>query len=268
MEIKKNKPDYKNWMPKHYLVVLAIFTALFLGLTILFGPLCFFLKRWLRVFLSILFCLIFLLFLVFLIIGCIWYKTFSYDGKRQFAKEIIDRLSQYCDLPDGGKALDVGCGSGALTIATAKRNPKAMVTGIDFWGIEYIDITKQLCEDNARAEGVDNTEFIRGSIKKLKYPDEYFDHVTSNYCYSNMIDFDKQSLLLESLRVLKKGGTFAIHDVMNWVNFGDMNKFVDKLKEMGFEDVKLIDTSKGLFMSEQEAWFLSLKGSMLLYGKK
>ena len=33
--------------------------------------------------------------------------------------------------------IDVGCGSGALAIAIAKRNPKAEVIGIDRWGKEY-----------------------------------------------------------------------------------------------------------------------------------
>ena len=47
-------------------------------------------------------------------------------------------------------------------------------------------------------------------------------------------------LLLETLRVLKKGGTFAIHDLMQ--------AFVQKLREMGYERVELIDTTTGKFM--------------------
>ncbi|HEY4532944.1 MAG TPA: class I SAM-dependent methyltransferase [Fusobacterium sp.] len=34
-------------------------------------------------------------------------------------------------IPEEG--LDVGCGSGALTIACAKRNPKASMIGLDYW---------------------------------------------------------------------------------------------------------------------------------------
>ena len=80
--------------------------------------------------------------------------------------------------------------------------------------------------------------------------------------------FDKQEVLLETLRVLKKGGTFAIHDIMDWLHFGDMNSFVTKLKDIGFEEVHLVDTSKGMFITEFESFFLSLNGSYLLYGKK
>ena len=39
---------------------------------------------------------------------------------------------------------------------------------------------------------------------------------------SNITGADKQELLLETLRVLKKGGTFAIHDLMSKARYGDM----------------------------------------------
>jgi Hypothetical methyltransferase. len=41
---------------------------------------------------------------------------------------------------------------------------------------------------------------------------------------------DKQDLLRETLRVLKKGGTFAIHDIMSRSRYGDMEAFIDELK--------------------------------------
>ena len=42
--------------------------------------------------------------------------------------------------------LDVGCGSGALTIACAKRNPQGKMVGIDRWGKEYASFSLPLCE--------------------------------------------------------------------------------------------------------------------------
>ncbi|WP_029066891.1 methyltransferase domain-containing protein [Lachnobacterium bovis] len=48
-----------------------------------------------------------------------------------------------------GDILDVGCGSGALTIAVAKNNPEAKVFGVDRWGKEYAAFSKALCEENA-----------------------------------------------------------------------------------------------------------------------
>ena len=111
------------------------------------------------------------------------YRAFSYEGGRKLSKEIIDGVSDYVHLPAGGKGLDVGCGSGALTIACARKNPQGFMFGIDKWGKEYHSYNKELCENNASAEGAYNTEFSSGDAVNLDFPDEYFDAVTSNYVY-------------------------------------------------------------------------------------
>ena len=80
--------------------------------------------------------------------------------------------------------------------------------------------------------------------------------------------YNKQKLLRETLRVLKKGGIFAIHDLMKKPSYGDMYKFVETLKAEGYSDVQLLDTTTGKFMSHKEAKLLGLSGSTLLVGKK
>lgn len=196
------------------------------------------------------------------------HSKFSYDGKRQLSKEIVEGTAEYITLPEGGIGLDVGCGSGALTIACAKRNPQGRMIGIDRWGKEYASFSQQLCEDNSDAEGVQNTEFHQGDACKLDFPDEYFDAVTSNYVYHNITGADKQQLLRETLRVLKKGGTFAIHDIMSKSRYGDMQEFVNELYNNGYEVAELINTTDGMFMTKGEAAILGLSGSSLLVGKK
>ena len=193
---------------------------------------------------------------------------FSYNGKRQLSRKIVEGTAGYFTLPEDGVGLDVGCGSGALTIACAKRNPQGKMVGIDRWGKEYASFSQQLCEDNSRAEGVCNTEFHQGDACKLDFPDEYFDAVTSNYVYHNIGGVNKQQLLRETLRVLKKGGTFAIHDIMSKARYGDMQRFVRELYEEGYECAELIDTTNGSFMTKGEAAILGLSGSALLVGKK
>ncbi len=196
------------------------------------------------------------------------YSAFSYDGKRQISRQIIEGIADYVKLPEGGVGLDVGCGSGALTIACARRNPQARFIGIDRWGREYASFNKPLCEANARAEGVSNTEFRKGDALRLDFPDESFDAVTSNYVYHNIPSSDRQAILLETLRVLKKGGCFALHDIFSEARYGNMQAFVQKLRAMGYEQVELIDTTKGMFMSSGEAGWMALSGSALLVGKK
>ena len=69
--------------------------------------------------------------------------------------------------------------------------------------------------ENAESEGVAaRCRFQHGDANKLDFPDKSFDAVVSNYVYHNIMGSDKRALLLETLRVLKKGGVFAINDNM------------------------------------------------------
>lgn len=262
------KPDYKNWLPKWMIVALAVITmACLIGFTA-FGLLGFKVHGTWRWIAGIGLGILFLVCSRLLLWGMKLYKTFSYDGERQLAKQMIEGTASYITLPPDGLGLDIGCGSGALCIACAKRNPQAKMIGLDRWGWEYPSFSKKLCEENAQAEGVFNTAFIQGNAKKLNFPDESFDAVTSNYVYHNIMGSDKQELLLETLRVLKKGGSFAIHDIMSPAYYGDMKAFLKKLKEQGYEKAELIDTTKGMFLSPEETKQLMLQGSTLLVGKK
>ena len=125
-----------------------------------------------------------------------------------------------------------------------------------------------MCEKNAKAERVSNVSFAKGDATALEFPDETFDAVTSNYVYHNITGADKQALLRETLRVLKKGGTFAIHDIMSPIRYGNMQRFIAELKKEGYEKVELIDTTNDVFMSRREAMRLQLGGSALLVGRK
>lgn len=119
------------------------------------------------------------------------------------------------------------------------------------------------------AEGVaQRTDFTQGNALKLDFPDGTFDAVTSNYVYHNIPSRDRQTILLETLRVLKKGGSFAIHDIFSKDKYGDMQAFVTKLEGLGYERAELIPTGNGKFMSAWEAKWMGLSGSALLVGKK
>lgn len=253
------KANYKNWMPKGMIKGALISTVVLWALTCIVG-------------IGTIIGKILLVLTVLSAFMTIWmflmYRAFSYNGKRQMSKQIIEGVSSYVKIPDGGVGLDVGCGSAALTIACAKKNPNARMIGIDRWGKEYASFSKNLCESNADVEGVLNTTFQQGDAVKLDFDDETFDAVTSNYVYHNVPSKNRQAILLETLRTLKKGGTFAIHDIMSKGKYGDMESFANKLKDMGYEQVRLVDTTNGMFMSKWEASWMGLSGSTLLIGKK
>ena len=208
------KPDYKNWIPKGMLVSLIAGTVLSFTLLLVFGVFGVCVSGKLRVVLGEVFGIAFVVCAKYTQ-WCVYaYRVFSYDGERKLSKQIIDGTAEHITLPEGGVGLDIGCGSGALTIACAKRNPQGKMVGIDRSGK------------------------------------------------------DKQQLLLETLRMLKKGGTFAIYDLMSPRRYGDMQAFVQKLMDMGYERVELMDTADGSFMTPKEAGRLMLCGSTLLVGRK
>ena len=258
------KPDYKNWIPKG---MVRGFNFAFLGLCAALVMAALLAAGTVRTVLLIVFGVLALAFLGLSIWSVMMYRAFDYNGKRCMSRQIIEGTAEYVRVPRGGKCLDVGCGSGALSIAVAKRNPEATVTGIDRWGKEYASFSKKLCEDNARAEGVKNVTFRQGDATRLEFPNETFDAVTSNDVYHN-IPGDRQAILLETLRTLKKGGAFALHDIFSRSKYGDMQAFVQKLRDMDYEKVELIDTTDGRFMTKSEACWMALSGSALLTGRK
>ena len=262
------KADYKNWVPKG-MIVSVITGTILAGALFVFFLFSNLLSGSSKLAAEIISGVIFAILLVYSIMCINWYTTFSYNGKKQFSRRIIEKVASYIELPENGKGLDIGCGSGALTIACAKKNPKAHMVGLDRWGKEYASFNKPLCENNAKAEGVsENTSFVNGNACKLEFADESYDAVTSNYCYHNIPCKDRQVIILETLRVLKKGGTFAIHDIFTKSRYGDMDEFIKKLYDMGYERVELIHTDDGLFMTKKEANTLCMSGSALLIGKK
>ena len=72
----------------------------------------------------------------------------------------------------------------------------------------------------------------------------------------------------ETLRVLKKGGTFALNDDMKPGLYGDIGAFAEKLRNMGYEDVRIIDTAQEAFGSHRRAALMMLGHSRMLVGRK
>ena len=172
------KPDYKNWMPMG-MVYSFLFAALGCGagaLAVRLLP-----AGTLRTVLTAVLIVLAVVFCGMTIWALCMYRAFDYNGKRQMSRQIIEGVAAQVKLPEGGRCLDVGCGSGALAIAVGKRNPRAEIVGIDRWGREYASFSKALCERNAKAEGAARISFRQGDATRLDFPDEHFDAVVSNY---------------------------------------------------------------------------------------
>lgn len=266
---EKIKEDYDSWMPKWIVAMVSIFNILFLGLLIFSILSNKIIKIFaLRIFLIVFFSLLLIIFLILLTKISIMRVQFRYTkDKNTIATRIIEGLSDYVRLDDGKTILDVGCGAGALSISCARKNPNCKITSIDRWNKEYPFYSQKRCELNAKANNLENIKFIKGDATKLDFKDEEFDAVVSNFVYHN-IPGDKKKYLLETLRTLKKGGIFVLHDIYYKSLYGNIYEFRDKLKAMEYSKVELIDTDNGKFVSKNLARFLFIKGSKILYGIK
>ena len=197
-----------------------------------------------------------------------WIRRQYAFGKGGMMERVHQTILSNLDFDGNGQLLEVGCGSGALAIRAALTWRNAKIVGLDYWGAIY-NYSKAVCEKNACSEGVgDRCEFIHGDANKLDFPDESFDAVISNYVYHNITGADKRALMLESLRVLKKGGVFALHDSMKPRMYGDMNAFAQELRDMGFERVEFIDTAAPIFGSKRRAAMMMLGDSGMIVGRK
>lgn len=116
------KPDYKNWVPRGLLFLLGGMAIICLAVCAVFGIAGVATEGGLRIALGVLFGAAFLLFAVLTGIFANMYCAFSYNGKKQVSKRVIEGIAQYVALSDGGK--------GWMSVAAAGRLPSPVQSAI------------------------------------------------------------------------------------------------------------------------------------------
>jgi SAM-dependent methyltransferase len=173
-------------------------------------------------------------------------------------------------LHPGETVLDLGSGGGIDVLLSARRVGPAGKA----YGLDMTDEMLALANENKRAAGAENVEFLKGEIENIPLPDNSVDVIISN-CVINLSS-NKDRVIAEAFRVLRPGGRFAVSDVVTkgemlpeirksvlmWVGCIagalEENDYRAKLAAAGFGQIELEPTR--IYRVEDAREFLSGEG--------
>lgn len=116
------------------------------------------------------------------------------------------RLIEQAALRPSDRVLEIGCGTGKLSIMVKQLHPEAEIIGMD-------PDPKALTRARRKAARAGTAvRFDQGFSEELPYPDGSLDKVLSALMFHHLQPDAKKLALAETRRVLRPGGSFHIVD--------------------------------------------------------
>jgi len=114
-------------------------------------------------------------------------------------------LVEQAELADGHRVLEIGSGTGNLTIRAKRSRPRADVIGVD-------PDPLALARARRKLHGQAGIRFDHGYAQKLPYADGEFDRVLSSLMLHHLDSETKAAAAAEVFRVLRPGGRLHLVD--------------------------------------------------------
>lgn len=121
-------------------------------------------------------------------------------------KSAYDTLIAHAELADGLHALEIGCGTGNVTVRAQRSHQGVELVGLD-------PDPRALARAQHKARGLTGIRFQRGYSQQLPFADGEFDRVLSSMMLHHLDEEAKTATAAEVLRVLKPGGRLHIVDI-------------------------------------------------------
>jgi ubiquinone/menaquinone biosynthesis C-methylase UbiE len=161
-------------------------------------------------------------------------------GSEAAHRQLVDQA----DIGPSQHVLDIGCGTGNLTLLIKRLHPRTEVVGLDP-DRKALERARRKAEERGLGVRLD-----RGFSDELPYAEASFDHVFSAFMLHHLALDEKEKTLREARRVLRSGGAFHALDfggaghangilahLFHRAQLGDQHRIATLMREAGFAEV-------------------------------
>ena len=176
-------------------------------------------------------------------------------------------LVEQASIENDHRVLDLGCGTGTLTLSIKQAHPQSEVVGLD-GDAKVLEIAKS----KVARSGLEVT-LDYGMAFDLPYSDGSFDCVLSSLLFHHLTRENKIRTLSEVIRVLEPGGELHV---------ADWGKPQNRLMRIAFLTVQMLDgfkttadnvsgflpelfSSAGFEEAQESAQYMTISGTLSLY---